>query len=264
VLSPICPTILHLPAVPVDTPGVRVIVCDDDELVRSVIATIIDEQGLTLVGEAEDELGALELLDRTEPDIAVLDLALKFSSGLEVVRTAWERGCRVVIYSSFVTPEQLNAAPGGPVAVEKPNFDRLAVALQQVANSVTAQAHDRRAADRSEHSSAPTFAQAVSEAQPGDAIVILEPGPDQVQQLDVVGLTAARTTAAQDRHEVTSRHLRLLLVCAGEGGARVVIDRIAATAGVDLSTWSQRVAVVTEDLHGIEAFDQVRAPRATT
>jgi chemotaxis response regulator CheB len=242
---------------------VRVIVCDDDELVRSVISSVVTDQGLTVVGEADDELGALELLDRLEPDIAVVDLALRISSGLEVVRIAWEGGCRVVIFSSYVTPEQLNTVPGGPVAVEKPHFDRLAVALEQVANSVTAQAHDRRTSDRAQHRLAPTFSQAVSEAKVGDAIVILEPGPDEVQQLDVVGLTAARTTAAQDRHEITPRQLRLLLVCAGEGGARVVIDRIEATAGVDLSTWSQRIAVVTEALSGIEAYDQVRAPTAT-
>ena len=239
------------------------VVCDDDELVRSVIATIVEDQGLTLVGEAEDEYGALELLELAEPDIAIIDLALKFSSGLEVVRTAWEAGCRVVIFSSFVTPEQLNAAPGGPVAVEKPHFDRLGVALEQVANSVTAQAHDRRAVDRAGHQLAPSFAQAVSEAQPGDAIVILEPRPEDARQLDVVGLTAARTTAAQDRHEITSRQLRLLLVCAGEGGARVVIDRIAATAGVDLSSWSQRIAVVSGTLPGTEAYEQVRTPTAS-
>ena len=240
------------------------IVCDDDPLVRSVVSTVVEEQGLTVVGEAEDEIGALELLERVEPDIAVIDLALKFSSGLEVVRIAWERGCRVVIFSSYITPEQLHAAPGGPVAVEKPHFDQLAVALDHVANSVTAQEHDRRTRDRAEHQHAPSFAEAVAEADPGDAIVILEPEPDEVRQLDVVGLTAARTTAAQDRCEITSRNLRLLLVCAGAGGAQVVIDRIEATSGVDLSTWSKRIAVVTEDLPGVEAFDQVRAPTTAT
>jgi chemotaxis response regulator CheB len=240
---------------------VRVIVCDDDELVRSVVDGIVTDLGHTVVGEAEDELGALELLQQVEPDIAVVDLALRFSSGLDVVRTAWESGCRVVIFSSFVTPELLNAAPGGPVAVEKPHFDRLTVALEQVVNSVTAQGHDRRRRDRG-HRAAPSFAHAVVEAQPGDAIVVLEPPPEDVRTLDVVGLTAARVTAAQDRNETTPRQLRLLLVHAGEGGARVVIDRIATTAGVDLSTWSQRVAVVTEDTPGVEAYEQIRKPAA--
>ncbi len=236
----------------------KVIVCDDDELVRSVVSTIVVDQGLTVVGEADDELGALELLERVDPVIAIIDLALRFSSGLEVVRTAWEGGCRVVIFSSFLTPDLLDMTSSGPVAIEKPHFDRLAVAIEQAANRVTSQGHDRRARDRG-HRSAVTFGQAVAEAEPGDAIVVLEPGPDDVRSLDVLGLTAARVTAAQDRHETTTRHLRLLLARAGAGGARVVIDRIAATAGVDLSSWSQRVAVVTEELSGIEAFDQVRA-----
>ena len=243
-------------------PGVRVIICDDDELVRSVVSGIVTDLGLTVVGEAEDELGALELLQHAQPDIAVVDLALRFSSGLEVVRTAWEAGCRVVILSSFVTPELLNAAPGGPIAVEKPHFDRLTVALEQVVNSATAQDADRRSRDRG-HRAAPSFAHAVVDAQPGDAIVVLEPPSEEVRALDVLGLTAARVTAAQDRNETTSRQLRLLLAHAGEGGARVVIERIGATAGVDLSGWSQRVAVVTEDVPGVEAYEQVRKPAAT-
>lgn len=241
---------------------VRVIVCDDDELVRSVVSGIVADLGLTVVGEAEDELGSLELLQQAKPDIAVIDLALRFSSGLDVVRTAWEGGCRVVIFSSFVTPELLNAAPGGPVAVEKPHFDRLTVALEHVMHSVTAQEQERRSMDRG-HRAAPSFAHGVVEAQPGDAIVILEPPPDEVRSLDVLGLTAARSTAAQDRIETTPRQLRLLLAHAGEGGARVVIDRLATTAGVDLSTWSQRIAVVTEDVPGVEAYEQVRRPAAT-
>jgi DNA-binding NarL/FixJ family response regulator len=256
---PVAPGWLHLSAAVADERCVRVIVCDDDELVRSVVSGLVTDLGLTVVGECEDEVGALELLERLGPDIAVVDLALRFSSGLDVVRTAWEAGCRVVIFSSFITPDLLNEAPGGPVAVEKPHFDRLAVALEQVANSVTAQSNERRASHRGQRA-AKTFAEAVADAEPGDAIVILEPAPDDVRLLDVLGLTAARVTAAQDRSETTSRHLRLLLACAGLGGAQVVVERIAETAAVDLSSWSQRMVVVTDDLSGVEAFDQVRSP----
>jgi chemotaxis response regulator CheB len=240
-----------------------VIVCDDDELVRSVVGGLVADLGMTVVGECEDEIGALELLERLEPDIAVVDLALRFSSGLEVVRTAWEAGCRVVIFSSFVTPDLLHEAPGGPVAIEKPHFDRLAIALEQVANSVTAQSNERRARDRGQRA-AKSFAEAVAGAEPGDAIVILEPAPGDIRVLDVLGLTAARVTAAQDRAETTPRHLRLLLSRAGTGGAQVVVERLAETAGVDLSRWSQRVVVVTESLSGADAFDQVRAPTPAT
>jgi chemotaxis response regulator CheB len=238
-----------------DISSMRVIVCDDDELVRSVVATVVEERGHAVVGEAEDQHGALELLRQLEPDIAIVDLALRFSTGVEVVRTAWERGCRVIIFSSFITPDLLHATPGGPVAIEKPHFEGLGEALDQVANSVTAQVHDRRCGDRGDLRG-PGFSQAVAEAVVGDVVVILEPGPEGGALLDVVGLTAARITAACDRSETTARQVRLLLALAGEGGARAVISRLEAKAGVDLSSWSQRIAVVTE-AGGAVAFERI-------
>ncbi len=238
----------------------RVILCDDDALVRSVVAPIVEERGHEVVGEADDELGALALLARVQPDLAIVDLALRISTGLEVVRAAWESGCEVVIFSSYLTPDLLRQEPERPVAVEKPHFDRLADALEQVGNSLAVRGSDRRARGRSARQPSPTFAQAVAEAGPGDAIVILEPPEEERALLEVVGLEGRRVTAKTDRVETTERQVRLLLTLAGAGGADAVVQRLAATAGVDLQGWSRRIAVVTEALSGAEAFDQIRRP----
>jgi chemotaxis response regulator CheB len=235
----------------------RVIVCDDDAMVRSVVGTVVEEHGMEVVGEAEDLFGAVELLNRTAPDIAIVDLALRISTGLEVVQAAWESGCRVIIFSSYITPDLMRAGPDGPVAIEKPHFDQLGDALDHVATSITTQGQERRSRDRGTQR-ADGFARAVAEAQPGDAIVILEPPVDHQSELEIVNLTAARVTAAQDRIEATTRQVRMVLACAGEGGARAVIERIATTAELDLSGWELRIAVVTDDLPGVDAFEQIR------
>jgi DNA-binding NarL/FixJ family response regulator len=57
--------------------SIRVVVADDDEFVRELVAAVIAEQGdMTVVGSAADGLGALALVRDTRPDIAVIDLVM--------------------------------------------------------------------------------------------------------------------------------------------------------------------------------------------
>src|SRR6266853_77036 len=65
----------------------RVLLVDDHPLVRLGIGQLIDQQpDLMVCGEAEDARGALEGVARLKPDAVVLDLTLKDSDGLEVVK----------------------------------------------------------------------------------------------------------------------------------------------------------------------------------
>ncbi len=64
-----------------------VIVIEDSALLRQTLGAYLDElAGVALVGEAEDENSALELLQRQQPGLAILDLELKTGSGFGVLR----------------------------------------------------------------------------------------------------------------------------------------------------------------------------------
>jgi len=63
----------------------RVMIVDDDPLVRKVFETGIGERGYT-VSSAPDGITALELVRRESPDVVVLDNVLPDLSGLEVLR----------------------------------------------------------------------------------------------------------------------------------------------------------------------------------
>ena len=66
---------------------IRVILVDDHAVVRTGYRRLLDaEPGLQVVGEAAraDEANALVL--RTAPDVALVDLSLKGSSGIEAIR----------------------------------------------------------------------------------------------------------------------------------------------------------------------------------
>lgn len=66
---------------------IRVAIADDHELIRSGFARLIDrESDLSLVGEASDAAGALNLLEQQECDVLILDITLPDRSGLELLK----------------------------------------------------------------------------------------------------------------------------------------------------------------------------------
>ncbi|HMP81871.1 MAG TPA: response regulator transcription factor [Verrucomicrobiota bacterium] len=65
----------------------RVVVVDDHPMVRERLAEIINrEPDLHVCGEAEDRAGALRVISRTDPALAIVDLTLKRSHGLELIK----------------------------------------------------------------------------------------------------------------------------------------------------------------------------------
>ncbi len=65
----------------------RIFIVDDHPLVREWLTTLIQRQSdLSVCGEAEDNATALEAIPKAKPDVAVVDLALKSGSGLELIK----------------------------------------------------------------------------------------------------------------------------------------------------------------------------------
>src|SRR3954469_7260134 len=94
----------------------RVFLLDDHELVRRGIRDLLwAEEDLTVVGEASTADEALEGIDRTRPDVAVLDVRLGDDSavtGVEVCRDIRSRHPEVqcVMLTSFSDDEALFAS----------------------------------------------------------------------------------------------------------------------------------------------------------
>jgi DNA-binding NarL/FixJ family response regulator len=66
----------------------RVFVVDDHPLVREwVCALIAQEKDMEVCGQAEDLAGAMRLLKPARPDVAIVDLSLKDSSGIELIKS---------------------------------------------------------------------------------------------------------------------------------------------------------------------------------
>lgn len=97
----------------VDTGLIRVLVADDQHVVRAGIAAVLDaEADMTVVGQAADGAEALTLIARTKPDVAVLDVRMPRMDGLAATAEVSARHphTRVVILTTFGLDEYVFAA----------------------------------------------------------------------------------------------------------------------------------------------------------
>lgn len=92
---------------------IRVVVVDDQPLIRAGFAMVLAAQGdIEVVGEAENGADALELLARAEADVVIMDIRMPVMDGVEATRKLTRRpdGPRVLVLTTFDTDEDAFAA----------------------------------------------------------------------------------------------------------------------------------------------------------
>ncbi|GGT82001.1 response regulator [Streptomyces coeruleorubidus] len=86
---------------------IRVVVADDQELVRSGFALILDVQpDIEVVAEVGDGAEAVEAVRRHAPDVALLDVRMPRMDGIEACRAiSAASDCRTVMLTTFDSDE---------------------------------------------------------------------------------------------------------------------------------------------------------------
>ena len=95
--------------------SVRVLLADDQELVRTGLEMIIDSsEGLEVAGHAADGAQAVELCQRLDPDIVLMDVRMPVLDGIEATRRIVKGGrgnrARVLMLTTFDLDEYVFAA----------------------------------------------------------------------------------------------------------------------------------------------------------
>jgi DNA-binding NarL/FixJ family response regulator len=94
---------------------VRLLLVDDQELVRAGFAMVLDScDDLAVVAQAADGVEALAVLDGTPVDVVLMDVRMPRLDGIETTRRALEThpDLRIVVLTTFDLDESVTAAIG--------------------------------------------------------------------------------------------------------------------------------------------------------
>ena len=104
-------------------PPLRVVVAEDEALIRMDLVEMLAEEGYEVVGQAPDGEAAVELAERERPDLVVLDVKMPRLDGITAAqRIAEQRIAPVVILTAFGQREVVERArdAGAMAYVVKP------------------------------------------------------------------------------------------------------------------------------------------------
>lgn len=126
--------------------GARVLLCDDDELVRGVVRHLLEDAGFEVTAEADTADSALREVGTGNVDLVVLDLALRVGNGEDLLQRlhAQAPGVDVLVFSSFAGDPGRLLDHGALAVVNKPHFDQLDATVRELIDHSHESAPDRR------------------------------------------------------------------------------------------------------------------------
>jgi DNA-binding NarL/FixJ family response regulator len=135
----------------------RVLIADDQEMIRTGFRLILEQQGIEVLGEATDGIAAVEAARRTRPDVVLMDVRMPRLDGIEATRRLLEGppklDTRVLVLTTFDLDEYvygaLRAGASGFLLKDLP-AEQLCLAVNAVAagDALLAPAVTRRLIER--------------------------------------------------------------------------------------------------------------------
>jgi len=116
----------------------RVLIADDESVIRMDLRELLEEAGYEVVAEAADGATALDLARQEKPDVAVLDVKMPRLDGIQAAEAITrERLCPVLILTAYNEPQAVSrAADAGVMAfLSKPYHERDLIAGLEVAKA---------------------------------------------------------------------------------------------------------------------------------
>ncbi|HQF62479.1 MAG TPA: response regulator transcription factor [Anaerolineaceae bacterium] len=89
---------------------IRVLICDDQEIVCEGLQRILDSDGeINVVGTVHNGLEALEMVERLQPDLVLMDLKMSVMNGVVATRKIRERHpeIRILVLTTYDDDEWL-------------------------------------------------------------------------------------------------------------------------------------------------------------
>ena len=212
---------------------IRVLIADDQELVRAGFRALLDAQAdLEVVGEADDGRQAVQRARDLQPDVVLMDIRMPVLDGLEATREIASDGCladvRIVILTTFELDEYVfeairSGAAGFLVKDTKPA--ELVEAVQVVASgeallspSVTRRLIGEFAARAKEPPRSEALAELTEREREVMALAATGLSNEEIARRLVVSSATAKTHVSRAMIKLGARDRAQLVVLAYETG----------------------------------------------
>jgi two-component system, response regulator PdtaR len=85
----------------------RIVIADDESIIRMDLREILENLGYDVVGEASDGRTALDLARRLQPDLVILDIKMPSMDGIEAAQYVTEEGLAPVVLLTAYSEQSL-------------------------------------------------------------------------------------------------------------------------------------------------------------
>jgi DNA-binding NarL/FixJ family response regulator len=119
-------------------PRTKIFIVDDHPMMREGLAQLINqEDDLTVCGEAEDAVDAVQQIEKLQPDLALIDITLRSTNGLELIKDLRVRmpGTMVLVISMHdesLYAERVLRAGGRGYIMKQEGGKKLMAAIRHV------------------------------------------------------------------------------------------------------------------------------------
>ena len=86
---------------------IRVVIADDESIIRMDLKTLLEEMGHDVVGEAADGQKALEMTRSLKPDVVIMDIKMPVMDGLDAAKIISEEKIAAVVLLTAYSDKDL-------------------------------------------------------------------------------------------------------------------------------------------------------------
>ncbi len=86
----------------------RIFIADDSEILRVRLIDMLSEiEGIEIIGEAQNSLDAIELIEKLSPHVVILDVRMPQANGIKVLKAIKkdDKSPTVIIFTNYPYPQ---------------------------------------------------------------------------------------------------------------------------------------------------------------
>lgn len=115
---------------------IRIVLAEDQRMMLGALGSLLDlEDDMEVVGKASNGEEAIELVEKLQPDICIMDIEMPLKSGLDAAEILKDQPCKIIILTTFARSGYFErarkAGVSGYLLKDSPSED-LAVSIRTI------------------------------------------------------------------------------------------------------------------------------------